>query len=206
MIYAIDRLKEKSPNSIPEDELIAYVLPVGKRDDSHQIALFKQFLALNEKVDHDPKTRSYKFRPTHSIFTADDLLSYLQKQTTATGLNVRELKDGWPDVEETINKLEAQHKLLVTRNRKDNHPRMVWINDPTLNAPLDEEYKKIWEGIPVLDHKDMIRILSNDGFTPAGTIAEPKKVAPVKKVKAKRKSTKITNNHMGGILRDFSKR
>lgn len=205
VIYSIDRLKEKAPNWIPEDELIAYVLPAGKRDDN-QIALFKQFLALNEKVDHDSKTRSYRFRPTHNIFTADDLLGYLQKQTTASGLNVRELKDGWPDVEATIDKLEEQSKLLVTRHRKDNHPRMVWLNDPTLNAPLDEEYKRIWEGIPVLEHKDMIKILQEDGFQPAGNVAEPRKVAPVKKVKAKRKSTKVTNVHLKGFLRDYSKK
>lgn len=206
VIYAIDRLKEKSPNSIPEEELVAYVLPAGRRDDTHQIALFRQFLALNEKVDHDPKTKSYKFRPTHDIFTADDLLSALQKQTTATGINVRELKDGWPEVEDTIDKLEAQHKLLVTRNRKDNHPRMVWIDDPTLNAPLDEEFKKIWENVQVLQHKEVIPILEKEGFHPAGTVAEPKKVAPVQKKKAKRKSTKFTNTHMKGQLRDFSKK
>lgn len=206
VIYAIERLKEKAPNSIPEDELIAYVLPAGKRDDSHQIALFKQFLTINEKVDHDPKTRSYKFRPTHNIFTADDLLSYLQKQTTATGINVRELKDGWPDVEETIDKLEAKHKLLVTRNRKDNHAKMVWINDPTLNAPLDEEFKKIWESVPIPEHKEIIEILTKEKYHPAGSIAPPVTKAPVKKVKAKRKSTKVTNVHLGGMLRDFSKR
>lgn len=206
VIYAIERLKAKAPNPILEDELITFVLPAGKRDDTHQIALFKQFLTINEKVDYDSKTKSYKFRPTHNIFTADDLLSYLQKQNTATGISVRELRDGWPNVEETIDQLEAQHKLLVTRNRKDNKAKMVWINDPTLNAPLDEEFKNIWESVPIPEHKEMIEILTKEKYHPAGSIAPPLAKAPVKKAKAKRKSTKVTNVHLGGMLRDFSKR
>jgi transcription initiation factor TFIIE subunit beta len=157
-------------------------------------------------VNHDPITKSYKFRPTHNIFTADDLLSYLQQQTTATGINVRDLKDGWPDVGETIDKLEAEHKLLVSRSKKDNLAKMVWINDPTLSAPLDEEFKKIWESISIPDHKEIIEILKEENFQPAGSIAAPKAKAPVKKTKAKRKSTKVTNVHLKGMLRDFSKR
>jgi len=206
VIYTINRLKEKAPESIPEEQLIAYVLPAGRRDDSHQIALFKQFLSLNEKVNYDPKTKSYKFRPTHNIFTADDLLSHLQKQTTFIGLTVRDLKDGWPNVVETIDKLEVQHKVLVTRSKKDNQAKMVWINDPTLNAPLDEEYRKIWESIPVPEHKEVIETLTKEKHHPAGSIAPLQPKAAVKKVKAKRKSTKQTNVHLKGMLRDFSKR
>jgi hypothetical protein len=83
---------------------------------------------------------------------------------------------------------------------------MVWINDPTLSAPLDEEFKKIWESISIPDHKEIIEILKEENFQPAGSIAAPKAKAPVKKTKAKRKSTKVTNVHLKGMLRDFSKR
>lgn len=119
---------------------------------------------------------------------------------------MRDLKDGWPDVGVTIDKLEAQHKLLVARSKKDNLAKMVWINDPTLSAPLDEEFKKIWESISIPEHKEIIEILTKENYHPAGSVAAPQVKAPVKKAKAKRKSTKVTNMHLGNMLRDFSKR
>jgi len=52
----------------------------------------------------------------------------------------------------------------------------------------------------------VIETLTKEKHHPAGSIAPPQLKAPVKKVKAKRKSTKQTNVHLGGMLRDFSKR
>jgi len=143
VVYATDRLKEKFPASIPSQELIAFVLPAHKRNDEQAVKLLKTLLNVNPKVIYDAATDSYTFKPMHNISSADDLLKYLQGQETAMGIQVRELKDGWPNVEETIDKLEEERKLLVTRNKKDNHPRMVWADDPTLIAPLDQDFKDI---------------------------------------------------------------
>ena len=205
VIYAIERLKEKSPNPIPAGELIAYVLPIHKRNDEQQIALFRQFLKINEKVNFDPGADTYTFRPLHNIFTGDDLLAYLQGQETALGISVRDLKDGWADVEDTIDQLEEQHKLLVTRNKKDSHARMVWANDPTLVAPLDEEYREIWERIHVPDQETVVEELEKRALRPAGTVTVRKPSKPTEARKKKpRRGVKVTNQHMTGIFKDYS--
>jgi len=205
VVYATDRLKEKFPASISSDDLIAFVLPAHKRGDTAQINLFKKFLQVNPKVSYDATTDSYKFRPLHNISSADDLLAYLQKQETALGISVRELKDGWPDVEETIDKLEAQHQLLVTRNKKDNHPRMVWANDPTLVAPLDKEFKDIWNQIPLPSIEDTIKELRKMDHKSTGEPAKPEVPVKVEKKKKKtRRGVKVTNVHMQGLFRDYS--
>ena len=206
VIYAIDRLKEKSPVPVPAAELISYVLPAHKRDNAQDIRLFRVFLGSNEKVTFDPKADTYSFRPLHNIFTADDLLHFLQTQDTALGISVRELKDGWGDVETTIDALEKEHKLLVTRNKKDNHPRMVWADDPTLIARVDGEYKELWDTIPVPEkHDDVIKELVKEGYKPAGTVSAPKAARKIEKQKKKtRRGIKITNTHMGDIFRDYS--
>jgi transcription initiation factor TFIIE subunit beta len=205
VIFAIERLKEKSPASISTQDLISYVLPIHKREDEAQITRFKQFLKVNSKVQYDPKTDSYSFKPIHSIYNASDLLAFLQAQDTALGIPVRDLKDGWPNVEETIDKLERQHKILVARNKKDNHPRMVWADDSTLVAPLDQEFKDLWHKIPLPSTEDVIKELQRQKFTTAGNVAEPKAAPKAEKKKKKvRRGAKITNIHIQDQFRDYS--
>lgn len=206
VLYAITRLKEKSPQAIPRDELIAHVLPrQAVSNDPQRVGLFLTFLNNNEKVTYHRDTDSYSFRPLHDIFTADDLLTYLQKQETATGISVRDLKDGWADVETTIDRLENEHRLLVTRNKKDNHPRMVWIDDATLWLTVDGEYKDIWENIPVPEKPDdVIQALKSAGFKPAGTVSQPKTKKVEKSKKKVRRGHKTTNTHMAGLFKDYS--
>ncbi|EXJ95003.1 hypothetical protein A1O1_00121 [Capronia coronata CBS 617.96] len=206
VVYAANRLKEKFPESISWDDLVAFVLPSHKRTEE-QIDMFRRFLQVNPKVSHDPATDSYRFKPLHDIASADDLLKYLQNQDSALGLNVRELKDGWTDVEETIDRLEAEHKILVVRNKKDNHPRMVWLDDPTLVAPLDQEFKDIWLQIPLPSVEDTIKELRRMNHKSTGEPARTDAITRPKKEKRKvRRGQKVTNVHMQGLFRDYSER
>lgn len=205
VVYATDRLKEKFPASIPSPELIAFVLPAHKRNDEQAVKLLKTLLNVNPKVVFDPVTDSYTFKPLHNISSADDLMRYLQGQETAMGIQVRELKDGWPNVEETIDKLENEHKLLVTRNKKDNHPRMVWADDPTLIAPLDQDFKDIWAQIPLPTVEDTITQLTKMNYKSTGAPARQDVGPKVEKKKKKvRRGVKVTNVHMQGLFRDYS--
>lgn len=203
--YAIDRLKEKFPASVPFDDLASYMLSVDERRNRQQVNLIKQFLRVNPKVDHDPANDTYRFRPLHNIATADDLLAYFQRQETALGLNVRDLKEAWPNVEDTIDQLEKENKLLVTRNKKDNHPRMVWSNDPSLIAPLDPEFKEFWHQVTLPNTEDVIRELTRMNHTPTGELRKPENAPKVEKKKKKvRRGNKVTNVHMQSLFRDYS--
>lgn len=206
VIYAVDRLRDKFPEPTTSSDLVTFVLPAHKRTEEH-IELFKRFLLVHPKVTYDASSDSYLFKPLHNIASADALLNFLQTQDSALGVNVRELKDGWPDVEETIDKLETQHKLLVTRNKKDHHPRMVWIDDPTLDAPLDQEFKDIWSQIPLPSDEDIIKELRRMNHKSTGEPARTDLVAkPKEKKKKVRRGAKITNVHMQGLFRDYSER
>ena len=205
--YAIEHLKKRD-----EPQTFAAILEylsMQTREESYKNALEK-ILIKHEKVNYEPKREGhpavFSFRPVHNIRSAESLLRYLQAQHTAQGLSVKELRDGWPDAEDTISKLETEGKLLVTRNKKDNHARMVWPNDPSLNFEIDDEFKAIWHKIKLPEPAALADELEKEGLTPANKHRITKK--PVKtQEKPKRKARaggKTTNVHMAGVLRDYS--
>ncbi|KAL8670355.1 MAG: hypothetical protein Q9168_005097 [Polycauliona sp. 1 TL-2023] len=205
--YAIDHLKKRD-----EPQTFAAILEylsMQTREDSYKNALEK-ILIRHEKVNYEPKREGqpavFSFRPVHNIRSADGLLQYLQAQRSAHGLNVKELRDGWPGAEDTISLLEADGKLLVTRNKKDNHARMVWPNDPSLNFEIDDEFKAIWHKIKLPEAGALADELEKEGLTPANKhrlTKKPVKAQPKPKRKA-RAGGKTTNVHMAGVLKDYS--
>ena len=205
--YAIDHLKTKGvPLSLPD--VIGYLSI--QNHEAKRKKYVAQILQSHPKVRYDPAgfdgKGAYSFRPFHDISNSVQLLAYLQAQRTAQGLSVKELKEGWPNVEEEIDRMESEHKLLVTRNKKDRTPKMVWADDPSLHVEFDQEFKNIWHEIRLIDPPATIEFLEKHLLTPTNKSA-PQVVAPKvpkKKVKKSRISTKMTNTHMTGLLRDFS--
>ncbi len=205
--YAINYLKEKGTPQKLED-LLSY-LSVQHRDDDY-LRTITMILKKHEKIEFDPSgfdgKGSYAFRPIHNIRNGDQLLGYLQAQTTAQGLPVRELVEGWPGAEGAIRQLENEHRLLVIRNKKDDHARMVWPDDPTLAHSIDAEFQDFWHKIKLPDAETTVTELEKSGLLPTNKSAAPKVKAhaPEKKKKKARKSGRTTNTHMVGILRDYS--
>lgn len=206
VFYAVASLKSKSPAWIPAQTLIADNIRAPEQTPE-MLTRFRVYMKAHHKVTYNKASDSFKFRPIHDIFTADDLIRHLQSQTTAEGLGVRDLKDGWNDVEKTIDELEKEKKLVVVRNKKENSPKWVWADDPTLCSKVDAEFVKLWEGITMPDHKAIVEALKRRGMS----AADPEALAPkvIRKEKPKKKSTrqsKVTNTHMKGILKDYSHR
>jgi transcription initiation factor TFIIE subunit beta len=205
--YAIDYLKQKNTPQRIED-LFSY-LSLQHFDESHKRAI-TTILMGHKKVDYDPNgfdgQGSFAFRPFHNIRSGDQLLAHLQNQRTAQGLHVRELRDGWPEAEATIRELEAQRRLLVTRNKRDDSARMVWLDDPTLQVSIDEEFKKIWSNIKLPEPNTLAEELEKNGLTPTNKsrVVKAKPKVQEKKTKKPRRSGKTTNVHMLGFLRDYS--
>ena len=204
--YAVEYLKTKgNPQTL--SDLLSY-LSLQHREDNYKKAI-AAILMKHDKVDYERKEGgegTFSFRPVHNIRSADRLLGYLQAQPTAQGLSARELRDGWPDAEAAIDDLEDQGKLLVTRNRKDNHAKMVWPNDPSLGIDIDEEFQNIWHKIKLPAPEALADELKREGLTPAnkkGPKNVPTKNAE-KKTKKPRKGGRTTNTHMQGVLRDYS--
>ena len=205
--YVIEYLKAKgTPQTFPD--LLSYLSMQHANNEDRKNLLF--IVQHHEKINYNPNGTkgegTYTFRPAHDIQSRDQLLGHLQAQPTAQGLSVRELKDGWQDAENTINALEAQCKLLVIRNKKDDHPKMVWPDDPSLAVHIDDEFKNIWSKIKLPEPGALADELEKAGLTPTNKARGVKAKVKVqeKKNKKPRRSGKTTNTHMMSVLRDYS--
>ena len=205
--YAVEYLKSKNaPQTL--NDLLSY-LSLQHKESSYKNSI-AAILQAHEKVDFERKKdgteSTYSFRPVHNIRSSNRLLGHLQSQHTFQGVSARELRDGWPQAEEAIDELEEQGKLLVTRNRKDNHAKMVWPDDPSLKFEIDEEFQNIWHKVKLPPPDTLADELKKEGLTPANKKGSKKATlkAPEKKTKKPRKGGRTTNTHMAGVLRDYS--
>ena len=119
---------------------------------------------------------------------------------------MKELLEGWPDVEDAIHSLEDEHKLLVIRNKKDDHAKMVWPDDPSLAQHVDPEFVNLWHRIKLPDAESIANELERTGLVPTSKdkVVKAKPKVQEKKPKKTRRGGKVTNTHMAGILRDYS--
>ncbi|EED17409.1 transcription initiation factor TFIIE, beta subunit, putative [Talaromyces stipitatus ATCC 10500] len=209
VLYAIQKMKEKNAPLTFED-IVGYLSLQDRRHDQGYVHALRSILQVHDKVNYDPTGAdgkgTFSFRPPHNIRSEEQLLQKLQSQTTMTGILVKDLKEGWPGVEQIIDKLERDGKLLVTRNKKDNHPKMVWANDPSLMHKFDDEFRQIWEKTKIPDHQQVIEELEKAGMIPTNKnkVVKPRPKVEQKKTKKPRRTGKTTNTHMMGILRDYS--
>lgn len=209
VLYAIQKMKEKN-SPLTFEDIVGYLSLQERRHDQGYVRALRSILQVHDKVNYDPKGAdgkgTFSFRPPHNIRSEEQLLQKLQSQTTMTGILVKDLKEGWPGVEQAIDKLEQEGKLLVTRNKKDNHPKMVWANDPSLMHKFDDEFRQIWEKIKLPDQQQVIEDLEKAGMTPTNKnkVVKPRPKVEQKKTKKPRRTGKTTNTHMMGILRDYS--
>lgn len=212
--YVIDFLKKKDEQKTFA-EILGYLSQAHV--EQHKKQLIAQILRRHERVEWIPDPRLkvqtwdsgfFKHRPIIGVRNKGALLSYLQNKPDAQGVSVKDLKDGWPDCEEAINELEKEHKILVTRTRKDNHARMIWIDDPTLLHSVESDFQMMWLKTELPSVDDLVRKLLEAGQKPASEDPSKRvKAAPKpkeKKRKAPRKGGRTTNTHMAHLLNDYS--
>jgi len=224
VVQAINYLKEKNFQIVPYEHVISYLsLP---NDLQKNIPLIKRALQGHDRVQYVGKhesgngKESFKYRPLHPVTDGDELRTYLATLDTAQGVPVKELKDGWPDCIDTINRLEAAGHILVTRNKKDSTPRAIWRDSPSyhLDAPaksndqvgkVDQDFVEYWQKVKLPSNESEVRNeLERAGITPTSAVREVRKVEMKKKdrKRAPRAGTKTTNSHMLGVLKDYSNR
>jgi transcription initiation factor TFIIE subunit beta len=211
--YAIDKLKSNKLEAMAFDDLISYLsLP---NDAQRRVPVIKRALQDSDRVEFIPKSRSgngkecFRYRPKHPVTNAEELKNYLAGQTTAQGILVKELKDGWPDCISAINELEKQHFLLATRNKKDNTPKMVWPDSPSYHTYISDDFREFWAKTKLPATETEIRNeLEKAGITPTSQVKEVNNNNRMKKDRKRpvRRGGKTTNNHMLGILKDYTRR
>ena len=200
LLWATEYIQKKG-KLVLLNELLDY-LSINKNDKI--VELLKKL----DKIQFDPKKSSFKYMSTYDVHSADELLNLLRSQVTFKGISCRELKDGWPQCDETINDLEEESKILVLRTKKDRTPRYVWYNNGGLLSHIGEDFVKMWENVQLPQFSELPRKLQDLGLKPASvdpaTIKRQTTNVEIKKKKQRR--GKVTNTHMAGILKDYSHR
>ena len=219
---AVKYLKDKDMKPVAFTNLIDYLsLP---NDASSHIPLIKRALIQHDQVTYiggnesENGKESFKYKPKIPATNGEELTAYLARLPTAQGVQVKELKDGWPDCASHLDALEHAGSILVTRNKKDGTPKVVYADSPSyhiLNSALqqpqkaDTDFIDIWSKTKLPGSEAELRTeLERWGLTPSSLVKEPKKVEAKRKEKRRinRKSGKTTNSHMLNILKDYSKR
>ncbi|OXB40452.1 hypothetical protein B1J92_M05863g [Nakaseomyces glabratus] len=198
LLWATEYIQKKG-KPVPLTELMDYLSM--KRDDK-VIGLLKKL----ERIEFDEKKSTFKYLSTYDVHSAQELLTLLKNQVTFKGISFKDLKDGWPQCEETINDLEEESQILVLRTKKDKTPRYVWYNrGGNLNC-IDEEFVKVWENVQLPQFTELPRKLQELGLKPASIdpSSVKRQTTRVEVKKKRNRRGKITNTHMAGILKDYS--
>jgi transcription initiation factor TFIIE subunit beta len=210
--YVIDFLKKKAePKTF--QEILEYLSQVHVEEAKKRLII--SILKKHDRVRWIPDSQSKSWdsgtfihRPIINVRTKNDLVAYLQTKPDAQGVSVKDLKDGWSDCEDAINELESEHKILVTRTKKDNHARMIWSNDPSLVHKIDPEFQVMWRQTELPSVDELVRKLQEVGQKPASEDPSKRVKAPPKpkekKKKPPRKGGRTTNTHMEHLLKDYS--
>ena len=188
---------------------LARYLSLLNLSDKEQ-AIFAHALRVNPHIRFEPKAAegkgSYAYRSTYDIHNSDQLVQYLQKLPTLNILNNKLLNESLNKKEEDLRQLEGEHKALILRSRKDDKAKAVWLDDPTLANPIDSEFRDMWGRIRLPDPEVTATELEKNGLVPTNKSKAPKVVAraPERNRRKMKKSTKLTNPHMNGVLKDYS--
>jgi transcription initiation factor TFIIE subunit beta len=199
VLQAQSYLKEKE-QPLPIAEVARHL---GLSLNSEVFTVFKE--NKNPRVWYSAENDTLEFRPLHNIRSKTDLLAFLQRQSSAQGLPVKELKEGWAGAIDAIDTLEAAGEILVVRTKKENQPRMVWGNDKTLLCEVDDDFRDLWHGIKIPPAVELVGELEGMGLKPASVDPSTLKVEVKKTAKRKRavnRKGKVSNVHMSGILKD----
>lgn len=206
LIKCSEILKENNgPMTIHDLEM-----SIGYKIDSQLLST----LAQVDRIDYNEEEKTLYYHSLHNIKTAEDLMKVLKKQQAFLGLQVKQLKDGWNECIPTIRKLEKNNEILVNKTKKDQTPKHIWLNVEKLHllqedSETDKSFADLWHKIEIPDHETLVKKLIENKIKPTNVDSDAlknKNSQPVKQQK-KRKSRKgkITNTHLKGILRDYSK-
>ncbi|KAG2220115.1 hypothetical protein INT45_006143 [Circinella minor] len=160
-------------------------------------------LVNNDKIEYDPTTDTFSYKPTYQIRSKEDLLELLIQKKEDGGMDYKDLKDSYSKLGEAVEDLANEGQILVIRN-KDLNPRVLFYNEMQYNTPVDDEFRKMWGSIKIPDETDLPKALENAGLKTMEVfekkiVSEPK----LKRSKTRNRKFKITNTHLANI--DLSK-
>jgi len=216
MVYALSYLRDRSQETKTLHDVLGH-LSLLNRDDGYK-ERFVENLRRHPRVDFTPDESvteqkwhvgTYRYRPViPGVRDKATLLRFLQERTDSSGVQVKDLKDGWVDCEPALTELQGARKILVIRTKKEENPKHVFLDDPDLSSQVDAEFRTMWMRVAVPKVDELPRKLMAVGQKPASDEVNTGPKIPMKqkqqKKRAGRKMGRVTNTHMQDILKDFS--
>lgn len=197
VVDAVDYIK-RADKPVPFEDVARYL--------STSIDTLLPRLLNIERIRVNMTQKTVQYVSIFGIYNKEDLLTFLRKQETCQGISVKQLKDGWNGCLAAIEELEQSQQIIVIRTKKENSPRFVWANTGGPLGGVDEDFVEIWSKIKVPEAADLPAKLVEAGHKPASvdpaTIKSNKKTGTERKQKKPRRA-KITNTHLGGLLKDY---
>jgi transcription initiation factor TFIIE subunit beta len=212
--YIVQWLRNKDdPQHI--DALLGYLAkpPITEEDKEAFVDALRsnasiEWIADPKLIEQTWRDGTYRHKAAiPNVRNKEQLLKHMQDKTEFVPVSVKDLKDGWDKCEAAITELEAEHRLLVSRQKKDGAARMIWSDDPSLFREIDAEFKKSWLKVDLGERDQLIEKMEANGLKIAS--AKPDKSAlqdgdKKKKKRQTRNKGKLTNSHMEGKFKDFS--
>ncbi|KAI0382154.1 transcription initiation factor IIE, beta subunit [Hypomontagnella monticulosa] len=221
VMYAIEFLKAKGTAKTLQ-EILNHISLQHAPEDQHKNLVDKmkvhsqvQFIPPKAKASADQqtpawRTGTYQFKPTlPGVISKDKLLEYLQRKKDASGTQLKDIKDGWPDCDEAIAQLESEHKIIAVRTKREQNPRFIWLDNPDLHHHVEDDFKQMWSHVALPPPEEMPRKLKALGQK--ATSEGPKHLnighkAPPKRKKASRVQKKFENEHMRNIFEQHKRK
>ncbi|XP_032873110.1 transcription initiation factor IIE subunit beta [Amblyraja radiata] len=177
------------------------LLDIGMRQKQW---LMSEALLSNPKID--ATDGKYAFKPKYNLRDKKALLRLLDKhdQRGLGGILLEDIEEGLPNAQKAI-KVLGDQIVFVTRPDKK---KILFYNDKSCQFTMDEEFQKLWRSIPVdsMDEEKIEEYLKRQGISSMQETG-PKKLSIQKRKKSasqRKRKFKAHNNHMAGILEDYS--
>jgi transcription initiation factor TFIIE subunit beta len=228
---AIQHLKE-TQQAKSFDELLRYMSL--QHADATAITKLEQTMKAGRhpKINYDPKTDKFKYKPIIDVFDPESLKKYLQQRKNMIGVKVEDVKDGWPDCNAALEEMAKKGEILLVRtgttskkshnlpfsnNRdetthqsaaklaRDALPKTIWASDSTLLHTVPEDLRTQWHAIPLPGSDEQLREkLLKEGLKPA-TAPPVHNAGPTGRKKRKvRRNAKGTATNVNVPMRDYS--
>lgn len=167
--------------------------------------LVSEALANNPKIENiDGK---YAFKPKYNLKDKKALLRLLDKhdQRGLGGILLEDIEEGLPNAQKAIKALGDQITFVTRPDKK----KILFYNDKSCQFTVDEEFQKLWRSVPVdsMDDEKIEEYLKRQGISSMQETG-PKKIMPAQKRKKstsqKKRRFKTHNDHLAGVLKDYT--
>ncbi|KAH9491612.1 Transcription initiation factor IIE subunit beta [Bulinus truncatus] len=205
-------LKSRHQGGVNDPLLLEEIL-----DETHQLDItskMKHWLST-EALINNPKvivvqedgTNKFCFKPKFDIHDKRGLVKLLKNYDLhgKGGILIEDIEESLPNMQKSIKQL-SDYVIFV--KRPQDKKEVLFYNDRCCRFTVDEEFQKLWRSVAVegLDDQKIEEYLSKQGIT-SMEASGYKKVSSMprrKKGKQKPRSFKKHNDHLDGVLQDYS--